>query len=102
MNKEIPSLDIEVKELTFSSKIIKVELTRRKVFFKGFFGKARCLYYWADYCIEKKFVGLDEWLDQTIAYSIEPDLKLYSHDFNNEIKMALEKYLIDDAPQPSK
>lgn len=102
MNKETPLLDIEIKELTISSKIIKVELTRRKVFFNGFLGKAKCLYHWADYCIEKKFIGLDEWLDQTIAYSIEPDFRLYNHDFNNEIKRALEKYLVDEAPNSTR
>ena len=102
---KIPELDLVLETVEIKSKTRKINLTRRSIFYKGVKGKLQCLYYWLRFRMEKKKMSFGEWLDEPVAYKVEPPTEMHFHhdlSFDKEIEKELEHYLIDEVAKERK
>jgi hypothetical protein len=102
---KIPELDLVLETIEINSETRKIRLTRRNTFYHGITGKAKCIYYWLKFRKEKRKVSFSEWLDEPVAYKVEPPTEMHFHhdlSFDKEIEKELEHYLIDEVAKERK
>lgn len=51
---------------------IRTEITRRSIYFRGFSGRIRVFFYWHRFVKKNSKISFKNWLDETLAYSLEP------------------------------
>ena len=97
--ENIPAIDLKMVTVEIKSQTRKVKITRRSIFYHGITGRIKCIYYWLKFREDKRKVSFSEWLDEPVAYSVEPSNEMYFHhdlSFDREIEKELEHYLIDE------
>ena len=97
--ENIPTIELRLKTIEIKSETRKIRLTRRNTFYHGISGKVKCIYYWLKFRKDKKKVSFSEWLDEPVAYKVEPPTEIYFHhdmSSDKEIEKELEHYLIDE------
>lgn len=91
-------LNLKLETFTVVGETKKMSLTRRKLFYKGFFGKLKCLFFWLAFRDETKEKNFKQWLDEPLAYSIENPNAHFGVNCDKQIEIALEHYLTDQVP----
>jgi hypothetical protein len=98
---EKEDFELNIQTATFRPSVKKVRLTRRVLFYHGIRGRLRCFYFWLRFTEEKRKISFGKWLDEPVAYSIEPSFDFYhdSKSFRNQVEKEFEHYLTDEVPK---
>lgn len=88
-----------MEEITIKVRTIEVEsevLTKRKVLYKGFFGRIRCIFRWISDLFSGNRVLFKTWLDQSMTYVIDFDIDINKYkgfEVSDEVEKSLEELL---------